>query len=79
MEKIADKAFVSGIHEDVCQGILRINLKWRGDHDISAFDLDRLGNVMYYVNETENTGWVIIQKSHLVKPVDAMTLRSVND
>jgi hypothetical protein len=75
MEKIADKAFVSGIHEDVCQGILRINLKWRGDHDISAFDLDRLGNVMYYVNETENTGWVIIQQSHLVKPGDGVPLR----
>ena len=79
MENMADTAFVRSIHEDVCQGTLRINLKWRGKHDISAFDLDRLGNVMYYVNETENTGWVIIQQSHLVKPGDGITLRSVND
>ena len=79
MQNVTDIALVRSIHEDVCQGTLRINLKWQGNHDISAFDLGRLGNVMYYVNETENTGWVIIQKSHLVKPVDAMTLRSVND
>ena len=79
MENVTDTAFVKIIHEDVCQGTLRINLKWRGEHDISAFDLDQLGNVMYYVNETENTGWVIIQQSHLVKPGDAIPLRSVND
>jgi hypothetical protein len=79
MQNVTDIALVRSIHEDVCQGTLRINLKWQGNHDISAFDLDRLGNVMYYVGETENTGWVIVQQSHFVKPGHEIALRRAND
>jgi hypothetical protein len=40
---------------------LRINLKWQGNHDITAFDLDTLGKVVHCEIETQNTGWVIIE------------------
>lgn len=60
MKRIADTAYVVSVHDDA-QGILRINLKWQGTNDISAFDLDRLGKVVHCETETQNTGWVIIE------------------
>jgi len=41
----------------------RINLKWKGHHDISDFDFDHLGEVIGCGMETENAGWVIVQFS----------------
>ncbi len=38
-------------------------LKWQGNHEISDFDLDRLGAVLRSEAETEHTGYVIV-KSH---------------
>ena len=35
---------------------MRINLTWEGRHDITAFALDRLGEVVEYKNETPNRG-----------------------
>jgi len=80
MQHVTDKAFVVSIHDDgcqgtLCQGTLHINLKWHGNHDISAFDLDQLGKVMQCETETETSGWVVVQQSHLVNPGDAIALR----
>jgi hypothetical protein len=61
MKSIVDKAFAVSVHYEASEGTLRINLKWQGNHDISAFDLGRLGKVVHYENETEGTGWVIIE------------------
>ena len=61
MKRIADTAFAVSVHDDRPPGTLRINLKWQGNHDISAFDLDRLGKVVYYETETEDTGWLVIE------------------
>ena len=65
MENIRDAAFVVSVHEDVLNGTVRINLRWKGNHDISDFDLDFLGDVVRCEAETENTGWVIVRSSHL--------------
>jgi len=61
MKRIADTAFVVSVHYEGPKGTLHVNLKWQGDHDISAFDLDRLGKVVHCETETEDTGWVIIE------------------
>ena len=61
MKRIADTAFAVSVHDDGPQGTLRVNLKWQSNHDISAFDLDRLGKVVHCETETQNTGWVIIE------------------
>jgi hypothetical protein len=61
MKRIADTAFVVSVHYEGSQGTLHINLRWQGNHDISAFDLDRLGKVGHYETETEDSGWVIIE------------------
>ena len=64
MRRIGDAAYVVSVHDDHSEGTLRINLKWRGNHDISAFDLDRLGKVLHCETETQNTGWTIIEPYH---------------
>ena len=61
MRRVADAAYVVSVHDDRPQGRLHINLKWLGDHDISAFDLDRLGKVVHCEAETQNSGWIIIE------------------
>ena len=63
-EKIRDAAFVVSVHDDVLNRTVRINLRWKGNHDISDFDVDFLGVVVRCEMETENTGRVIVRSSH---------------
>ena len=63
-ENIRDAAFVVSVHDDVLNRTVRINLRWKGNHDISDFDVDFLGEVVRCEVETENTGWVIVRSSH---------------
>jgi hypothetical protein len=46
MKPTGDRAFVVSVHDLSPNSHLHINLKWQGDHDISDFDLDRLGKVL---------------------------------
>jgi len=64
MEKIRDAAFVVSVYDDVLNRTVRINLRWKGNHDIFDFDLNFLGDVVRCEAETENTGWVIVRSSH---------------
>jgi hypothetical protein len=75
MKKSTDIGFIVSLHHDASPDTLRVNLKWQGDHDISAFDLDRLGQVLHYENESENTGRALIKPSRLVSPGEAIPLR----
>ena len=75
MKKNTDTGFIVSLHHDGSPNTLRVNLKWEGDHDISAFDLGSLGEVLHCENESENTGWAIVRSSHLVSPGDAIPLR----
>ena len=52
MENIRDAAFVVSVHDDFLSGTVRINLRWKGNHDISDFDLDFLGAVVRCEAET---------------------------
>ena len=56
-----DTAIVMSCHEHDVPGTWRINLKWQGNHEISDFDLDRLGAVQRSEAETEHTGYVIVK------------------
>src|SRR5215469_14802043 len=75
MKKNTNTGFIVSLHHDASPDTLRVNLKWEGDHDISAFDLGSLGEVLHCENESENTGWAIIRPSHLVSPGEAIPLR----
>ena len=75
MKKITDRAFVMSVHEDVSPEVWRINLKWKGNHEISEFDLARLGKVLHAEADTENAGWVVIEHPRFVKPGDEVRLR----
>jgi hypothetical protein len=52
----------------------RINLRWKGNHDISDFDLDLLGEVVNCEAETETTGWVIVRSSQPLKDFSFLPL-----
>lgn len=75
MKKNTNKAFVMSVHQDVWPEVLRINLRWRGNHEISDFDLAGLGKVLHAEAETENAGWVVVEHPRFVKPGDEVPLR----
>ena len=75
MKRTNDAAFVLSVHEDVSAGTLRINVRWQGNHEIFHFAFDRLGKVVACATETENSGWVMIERPRLVKPGEAIPLR----
>jgi hypothetical protein len=66
MNNITDTAFVVSVHYDDPYGAAHINLKWKGNHQISDFELDRLGEVLNCETETENTGCVIVKSSYVL-------------
>ena len=55
-----DTALVMSCHAHDFPGTWRISLKWQGNHDISDFELDRIGAVVRSGAETEHTGYVIV-------------------
>ena len=55
MKKNTDRGLIVGLHHGASPDTLHVNLKWEGDHDISAFDLGSLGEVPHCKNESENT------------------------
>ena len=71
---IRDTAFVVSVHDDVLNRTVGINLRWKGNHDISDFDVDLLGEVVNYEAETENTGWVIVRSSHFLNDLTFLPL-----
>ena len=60
MEQRGDRAFVTSVHYE-SDGVVRINLTWEGRHDVTAFALDRLGEVVQYKNEAPNSGWLTVE------------------
>jgi hypothetical protein len=58
----SNEAMVLSIEADVAPNTLRVNLQWQGDHDVSDFDLQRFGKVLRIQDETEHTGWAIIER-----------------
>ena len=70
-----DAALVMSCHEHDVPSTWRINLKWQGNHEISDFDLARLGAVVRSEGETDHTGYVIV-KSHAHQNIgDTIPLR----
>ena len=59
--KTENEAGVVSIRDNPDDGMARINLRWEGKHQISDFDLDKLGRVLDSEDETEHTGWVLAE------------------
>ncbi|MBV8376747.1 MAG: hypothetical protein JO279_07050 [Verrucomicrobia bacterium] len=56
-----NEAAVVSIHENSAEGTARVNLRWEGKHQISDFSLNKLGNVLNSEDETEHSGWAIVE------------------
>jgi hypothetical protein len=59
--KTEDEAAVLSIREITDEGRARINVRWEGNHQISDFDLDKLGRVIDSEDETEHSGWAFVE------------------
>jgi hypothetical protein len=56
------QAGVVSIRENPSEGTATINLRWEGEHQISDFALDKLGRVLNSQDETDHTGWVLVER-----------------
>ena len=53
---------VVSIRENPEDGTARVNLRWEGGHQISDFNLDKLGRVLNSEDEFEHGGWVLVER-----------------
>ena len=52
---------VVSVRENPNEHTARVNLRWEGKYQISDFDLDKLGTVLNSEDETEHSGWAIVE------------------
>jgi hypothetical protein len=71
------EAAVISIHENPAEGTARVNLRWEGNHQISDFDVDKLGKVLNSEGETEHSGWALVERPVKVTVGKAVPLRSL--
>lgn len=62
-KEATNKASVLSVNEDAAPNTFRLSLQWQGNHSIVDFDLARFGKVLRFQDETENTGWAIVERS----------------
>jgi hypothetical protein len=62
MKETTDKAMILSVSADVSPNTFRVSLQWPGNHSIADFDLQRFGSVLRIQDETENTGWAVIER-----------------
>jgi hypothetical protein len=62
MNKTTNNALILSLNVEASPNTFRVSLKWQGNHDIADFDLERFGKVLSLQDETENTGWAIIER-----------------
>ena len=69
------EAAVVSIHENSDEGTATVNLRWDGKHQISDFDLDKLGRVLNSEVETDTSGWAVVQRPLKVTVGKSIPLR----
>ena len=62
MNKTMNNALILSVNTGASPNTFRVSLKWQGNHDIADFDLERFGKVLSFQDETENTGWAVIER-----------------
>jgi hypothetical protein len=74
--KTEDQAAVLSIHENSDEGTATVNLRWDGNHQISDFNLDKLGRVLNSEVETDHSGWAIVERPVKITVGKTIPLRS---
>ena len=75
--KTGVEAAVMSIHENSDEGTARVNLRWEGNHQMSDFDVDKLGKVLDSEDETEHSGWALVELPVKATVGKAVPLRSL--
>jgi len=75
----ANKATILSVDTNTAPNTFRVSLQWSGNYDISDFDLQRFGKVLSVQDETQNTGWAIIERPFRVHPAYALPGWVINE
>jgi hypothetical protein len=75
--KTVVEAAVMSIHENSDEGTAKVNLRWEGNYQISDFDVDKLGKVLNSEDETEHSGWALVERPVKVTVGKTVPLRSL--
>ena len=75
--KTGVEAAVMSIHENSDEGTAKVNLRWEGNYQISDFDVDKLGKVLNSEDETEHSGWALVERPVKVTVGKTVPLRSL--
>ena len=75
--KTGVEAAVMSIHENSDEGTARVNLRWEGNYQISDFDVDKLGKVLNSEDETEHSGWALVERPVKVTVGKTVPLRGL--
>jgi len=67
-----NQATILSVDANTAPNTFRVSLQWQGNYDISDFDLQRFGKVLKIQDETQNTGWAIIERPFSVHPAYAL-------
>jgi hypothetical protein len=70
------EAAVVSIHDNPDGRTARVNLRWEGNHQISEFYLDKLGGALNSENETEHSGWALVERPVKVTVGKTIPLRA---
>lgn len=71
------EAAVVSIRENTNDRTARVNLRWEGKHQISDFALEKLGTVLNSEDETDHSGWALVERPVKVTVGKAVPLRSL--
>ena len=74
-----NKATIVSVNANPAPNAFRVSLQWHGNHDISDFDLQQFGNVLRIQDETQHTGWAIIERPFRVHPAYALPGWAINE
>jgi len=69
------EAAVLSVYENPDEGTAKVNLRWEGNHQISDFDLDKMGRVLNSEDETEHSGWALVERPVKVTAGKTIPLR----
>jgi len=74
-----NKATILSVNANTAPNTFRVVLQWQGNYDISDFDLQRFGKVLRIQDETQNTGWAIIERPFRVHPAYTLPGWAINE
>jgi hypothetical protein len=79
LKAATNKATILSVNANTAPNTFRVSLQRQGNYDISDFDLQRFGKVLRIQDETQNIGWVIIERPFRVPATYTLPGWAINE